>query len=153
MTVRRLGWLPAALLVAACGAASTAPASLELIASGDVVCDSIGGCAAYLGFQGLDPAGELQEWKLNAVVAGDDGSRVLTGWQAPPDAPTSIAPGRWRAAAHYDFVSDVIVNDQPPEHGPIFSCAQEFTVADTTTSVRVTVTFNDQSCQIEVTAT
>lgn len=123
---------------------ATAPGSrpLSISGGGDAGCQSEGGCAAFFQIQGVDesPQPELR-FEMSA-----------TGLTAPPDAPRSIVPGRFRVSAHLNWVSDVIVNGQSPQVGGVVgSCTRDVVIEPTVASVAVRITFHGLNpCEIAV---
>ncbi len=97
------------------------------------------------GFQGVD---ELPQPDLRFALSA-------TGLTAPPDAPRSIVPGRYTVSAHLNWVSDVVVNGQPPQVGGVVgSCTRDVVIEPSVASVTVRITFHGLNpCEIAVETT
>jgi hypothetical protein len=93
-----------------------APVTLRVAATVLDQCGSEGGCAYYADLEG--PGGP---WR--AKFAGD-GELVVSG-----GLPATVAPGDYNLTFSSFLVSDVIVNNEPPEEKLDASCSTDFTVA------------------------
>lgn len=123
--------------------ASSGSALLSVVAGGNTACLSEGGCATFFGIQPTPGTSVpiVPEWRFGG------GPGAL---RAPAAAPTSLLPGRYRASAHLNWVSDVVMNGQSPTIGGVVStCQTDFVVDASTVSVRVQITFEGlDPCQI-----
>ena len=127
--------------------ASSGLALLSVVADGNTACLSEGGCATFFRIQPTPGTSVpvAPEWRF------EGGPGAL---RAPAAAPTSLPPGRYRASAHLNWVSDVVMNGQSPTIGGVVSaCQTDFVVDASTVSVGAQITFRGQDpCEITVDA-
>jgi hypothetical protein len=104
---------------------------------------TLAGCAAFLRIQ---PIG-----KTAVVDLAFPGEAATEATLEPGlDWPKTLAPGRYRITAHLDRVgSTVVLPPATPEHWVDRTCQATVTVAEASTKVTVTVTFNlDRACRV-----